>query len=98
MCCLRTPVPTNRQIKRKAKTFSLTDEEMQVILSRVRHHHFKDRNEYVLALVEVDQHLAMEVELDAAKQKVLRPSSHPELSRALHKVAVGGSSQPFHKR
>lgn len=61
-----------KQVKKKARSFSLTDEEFDQLLARMKHHGFDDRNLYLLALIEADEALQMEVTLDAAKQKVLR--------------------------
>jgi hypothetical protein len=63
------------QTKKKTRSFSLTDEEWSHLLDRVKYHGFDDRNEYLLALLESDKFLSLDVSLDATKQKVLRPKA-----------------------
>ena len=64
-----------QQIKKKARSLSLTDDEWAAFLGRVDHHRFRDRNEYLMALVEADNALHMRVALDEENQRVLRPGA-----------------------
>lgn len=66
------------QTKKKARSFSFTDEEFETILERADYHAFKDRNEYIWALIEADRALRLEIELSAQKQRVLRPKPPTE--------------------
>lgn len=80
-----------RQVKKKARSFSLTDEEFADLLARCEHHGFEDRNLYLLALLEADKNLQLEVALDESKQKVLRT---PE---ALQLAAETAAPYPSHR-
>ncbi len=62
------------QIKKKARSFSLTDEEFDLVLQRVKTHGFSDRNDYLLALVDADISTGLEAILGPQKQKLLRPT------------------------
>lgn len=69
-----------KQVKKKARSFSLTDHEFEQLLSRMAHHGFEDRNLYLLALIEADEALDLEVALDETKRKVLRANSGLKLA------------------
>lgn len=89
-------MPTNRQVKRKAQSFSLTAEEKAQFLDRARKHGYK-RTEYLLALMEAADALSLQPTLDANYNKVLRPGPAFILGE-LHKTeretseAAGGDS------
>lgn len=64
------------QSKKKTRSFSLTDDEFAQLLARVEAHNFDDRNEYLLALVEADSALPLEIALHPqTKGRVLRPTA-----------------------
>lgn len=90
---------TNRQVKRRSRTFSLTNEEMASLLEGAARHGYGDRNEYLLALVEADIGIPLAPALDGHR-KVLRPAKSSELAKALAKLtpAGRGTSQPFRSR
>jgi len=58
------------QIKKKSVTFSLTDSEREELLGRVAHHGFDDRNQYLLALMDVEKKLRLETIFDKAERRL----------------------------
>ena len=81
-----------KQVKKKARSFSLTDQEFEQLLSRMAHHGFDDRNLYLLALIEADEAMQLEAALDPSKRKVLR--SNTELRLAAESPAPYHGSSP----
>jgi hypothetical protein len=71
-----------RQIKKKSRSFSLTDEEITAFERRAAEHGFADRNEYLLALFEADAAHKM-ILLLHRKERVLRALHSPQ-----HEAAV----------
>lgn len=62
------------QSKKKTFALSLTPEEQELLLLRAEEHGFRDRNEYVLALVAADIALGLEVTLVSKKKALRNPS------------------------
>lgn len=63
---------TNPQIKKKARSLSLTDDEIVAIDARAKHHKL-ERSAYVLALYEADKALSFAKTIGPNGDVVLRP-------------------------
>jgi hypothetical protein len=66
-----------RQIKKKARSFSLDDEEWQTVLETCTRFGFEDRNAYLMALIEAAEILKFRPQLDQeTHRKILRPTAY----------------------
>lgn len=63
-------MPTNRQVKKKAQSFSISDEEMEAILARASALKL-DRNKYLLALHEADKAIPLGIALHTVSNDLI---------------------------
>lgn len=76
--------------KKSSFPLSLTEAEKRHVEDRIAAHGFKDRNEYFLALMEMEEALALEPVHDvAARQPLLKLSPKGMLEVALHLKELG---------
>lgn len=69
--------------KKKGRSFSLTDGELDRIEKRTAAQGFPDRNAYLLALLEADEALDLAPQIDQSRNRVLRLSTGTELLTGL---------------
>jgi len=68
------------QSKKKTFSFSLTTEEQASLMRLAKKGNFANRNEWLLAIIEASDALALTPELNADHRKVLRPCKEDQLN------------------
>ena len=70
--------------KKKPQSFSTTATEMEAIDRRAEDHHgFKDRNEYLFALVEADEHYKLQRVIQNRREVLRLPRDKSPIEEAL---------------
>jgi hypothetical protein len=79
--------------KKASRSFSMNAAEYAQFEANATRHGFKDRNEYLLALMEADEFLQLKPAFDTENRRVLRPTPTPAQSsdeatvRNMHHIA-----------